>query len=76
VRGVKDFRHLSVDGAVDVVAEGSMGVLVVKGLGLAPCFTLAFLMVLTSELRSGWSEGVIINVPGWWWQVKLGRRGF
>ena len=64
---VEYFRHLAVDGAVDVVAEGGMGVLAVKGLGLVFCLALAFLTVLTSELRSGWSEGVVVDIPSGWW---------
>jgi hypothetical protein len=65
-RRVKNFRHLVVDGAVDVMAEGDVGVLVVERLGLALCFALALLAVLVGELRSRWGEGVIVNVPGRW----------
>jgi hypothetical protein len=73
---IKYFRHLAMDRAVDVVAEGGMGILVLKRLGLGLLLAIAFLTALMSELRSGWSEGVIVNVPGGQRQVKLGRRGF
>ena len=52
------------DGAVDVAAEGSVGILVVKGLGFG--LLLALLMMLVSELRSRRSEGVVVDVPGGW----------
>ena len=64
VRGVEDFGHLSVDGAVGVMAEGGMGVLVLEGLDFGLFPPVVFLVMLTSKLRSRWNKGVVVNAPG------------
>jgi hypothetical protein len=60
-RGVDCLRHSGMDGAVLVVAEGSVGVLVVEGLVLR--LLLAFATALVSALRIQRGKGVVVEVP-------------
>ena len=75
VRGVEDLGHLAMVGAVEVLTEGSVGVLVFKGPVFSLLFLVTFLATLASKLRSGWSKGVIVDVPGQWGKVEP-RGGF
>ena len=71
---VEYLRHLAVIGAVEVVTEGGVSILVLEGvlvrlpLGVSPLATLA------SSLRVRGSEGVFVKVPSWRGEVE--PRGF
>jgi len=69
---VKYFGHLAVVGAIEVLAEGGVSVLVFEGLFVWPL--LSFLAALASSLRGGRSEGVVVEVPRWRGEVE--PRGF
>ena len=60
-RRVEYFGHLAVIDAVEVVTEGSVGILVLKGFVLT---FVALAVLLVSEQRSRWSESVVVKVPG------------
>jgi hypothetical protein len=59
--GVEYFRHLAVVGAVGEVAEGFMGVLVLKGFGFALTVSAGFSV---GGGRSGECGVVSVEVPG------------
>jgi len=71
---VEYFGHLVVIGAVEVLAEGGVGVFVLKGLLVRPLLSASLLATLASSLRSRGSEGVVVEVPSWRGEVE--PRGF
>jgi hypothetical protein len=70
VQGVEYFRHLAVVDTVGVLAEGGMGVFVLKGSGIQLLLAASSLVTLVSGLRSRRKEGVIIEVPHRWGEVE------
>jgi hypothetical protein len=72
--GVEDFGHLMVIGAVEVSAEGGVGVLVLEGRLVRLLLGASLLATLASSLRSRGSEGVVVEVPSWRREVE--PRGF
>ena len=73
--GVEDFGHLAVVGAVGVLTEGGVSVLVFEGLPVRPLLGASFLAVSVSSLRVWRSEGVIVDVPSWRGEVEPGGFG-
>ena len=71
---VEYFRHLVVVGAVEVLAEGGVGVFVLKRLLVRPLLGASPLVTLASSLRSWRGEGVVVEVPSWRGEVE--PRGF
>jgi hypothetical protein len=72
--GVEDFGHLAVVGAVEVLAEGGMGVLVLEGRLVRLLFGASLFATLVSSLRSWGGESVVVEVPSW--RGKVEPRGF
>ena len=73
-RRVEYFGHLTVVGAVEVLAEGGVSVLVFQGLFVRPLLGASLLAALASSLRGRRSEGVVVEVPSWRGEVE--PRGF
>ena len=71
---VEYFGHLAVVDAVDVLAEGSVGVLVLEGSLVRLLLGVSLLATLASSLRSRGNEGVVVEVPSWRGEVE--PRGF
>ena len=71
-RGVEYFGHLAVIGAVEVLAEGGVGVFVLEGVFARLLLGGSLLATLASSLRSRRSEGVVVEVPSWRGKVEPG----
>jgi hypothetical protein len=57
-------------GAVELLTESSMGVLVLKGLGLG-CLLVMVVLVLSGDW---WCEGVVVQVPSGRRELVPGRQ--
>jgi hypothetical protein len=73
-RRVENLGHLAVVDAIEVLAEGGVGVLVLEGLPVRLLLGTSFLAASTSSLRGRRSEGVVVEVPSWRREVE--PRGF
>jgi hypothetical protein len=71
---VEYLGHLAVICAVEVLAEGGMGVLVLEGLLVRLPLGISPLATLASSLRGRRSEGIVVEVPSRRGEVE--PRGF
>jgi len=70
---VEYFGHLAMVGAVEVLAEGGVGVFVLEGVSARLLLGGSLLATLASSLRVRRSEGVVVEVPSWRGEVEPRR---